>query len=152
MTMASSIELRPPFLDPRIIDFARSLPTSITNRGNVPKWVVREAARRYVDAANVDRKKSGFKVPLSEWFRTDLRDRVHDLLLGPSTLSSGFVVPREVERILADHQRHRVDAWRQIWALVTFELFCRHLNDPQRRSQSHGDSDVSETIRVPARS
>ncbi len=145
MTMASSIELRPPFLDPRLIDFARSLPSSITNKGNVPKWVVREAAKRYVDAANVDRKKTGFKVPLSEWFRTDLRDRVHDLLLGPATLSSAFVAQTEVERILSDHQRKRVDAWRQIWALVTFELFCRQLENPQPRPQNRRVSGASAT-------
>lgn len=130
MTMASSIELRPPFLDPRIIDFARSLPSSITNKDNVPKWPVRMAAKRYVDASNIDRPKSGFRVPLTAWFRTDLREQINVLLTGPHAQSGEFVNATEVQRILQDHQSGKVDAWRQIWALVTFELFCRQLADP----------------------
>jgi asparagine synthase (glutamine-hydrolysing) len=130
MTMASSIELRPPFLDPRLVDFARSLPSSITNRNNVPKWPVRMAAKRYVDAANIDRPKTGFSVPLSEWFRGDLREQVNDLLVGPAAKSSAFVDAGEVKKILRDHESRRVDAWRQIWALLTFEIFCRHLARP----------------------
>ena len=148
MTMASSIELRPPFLDPRIIDFARSLPSSITNKGNVPKWVVREAAKRYVDAANVDRPKTGFKVPLSEWFRTDLHDRVHELLLGSGTLSKEFIAQAEVQRILENHQSERVDAWRQIWALVTFEMFCRQLVNPQPRPSARRITDPAQSSGV----
>jgi asparagine synthase (glutamine-hydrolysing) len=130
MTMASSIELRPPFLDPRLVDFARSLPSSITNKGNTPKWPVRMAAKRYVDASNIDRPKTGFSVPLSAWFRGDLRERVTDLLVGPAAKSGDLVDANEIRRILNDHQRGKVDAWRQIWALLTLELFCRQLADP----------------------
>lgn len=81
MTMASSIELRPPFLDARVVEFALSLPSSVKLHDRTPKWPVRELARRYVDADLIDRPKVGFRVPIGDWFRGRLRAEVEELLL-----------------------------------------------------------------------
>ena len=82
MSMAASLELRPPLLDHRAVELAFSLPSSFKVRGGVSKWVLKEVARRYLPSQVVDRRKVGFRVPLDVWFRTGLRDSMWDRLTG----------------------------------------------------------------------
>src|SRR5690606_32569028 len=69
MSMAASLELRPPFLDYPLAELAFRLPSDVKRRDGTGKWVVKEIARRHLPAEIVDRPKSGFKVPLDAWFR-----------------------------------------------------------------------------------
>ena len=82
MSMAASLELRPPLLDHRLVELAFRLPSSVKVRDGVTKWVLKEVARRYLPAEVVDRRKVGFRVPLDDWFRVGLRDSVRDRLTG----------------------------------------------------------------------
>ena len=89
MSMAASLELRPPFLDHRLVELAFDLPSSVKVRGRTTKWVVKEVARRHLPSDVVDRPKIGFQVPLDKWFRAGLRDMAFDLLTGPSSFVGG---------------------------------------------------------------
>ncbi|HLV14703.1 MAG TPA: asparagine synthase (glutamine-hydrolyzing), partial [Xanthomarina sp.] len=75
-TMAFSLEARSPLLDYRVVEFARSLPTSFKFKGKNQKRILKEVLYQYVPKEIFDRPKSGFGIPLSHWFRTDLRDFV----------------------------------------------------------------------------
>lgn len=125
MSMAASLELRPPFLDHRLVELAFTLPASVKLRGRTTKWVVKEVARRYLPAEIVDRPKVGFKVPLDSWFRGGLRNLAGDLLTGPSSFVGSTFDPAAVGRLLAAHARGDRDEQARIWTLLSLEVWHR---------------------------
>jgi asparagine synthase (glutamine-hydrolysing) len=125
MSMAASIENRPPFLDHRLVELAFAVDSSMKVRGRSGKWIVKEIARRHLPAEIVDRKKVGFRVPLDEWFRGGLRDFAHDLLLGNDSFVSSWLDRGQIERMLTDHQSGRRNEEIRLWTLLGLEVFER---------------------------
>ena len=123
MSMAASLELRPPFLDRRLVELAFRLPSSVKARNGVTKWIVKEVARGYLPASIVDRQKSGVRVPLDEWFRGSLEELAWDLLAGPGSFATQILDRRIVERVLRDHRRHRRDESMRIFTLLGLEVW-----------------------------
>ncbi|SDI65253.1 asparagine synthase (glutamine-hydrolysing) [Actinokineospora alba] len=129
MSMAASLELRPPFMDHRVVELAFSLPSSVKVRNGVTKWVVKEVARRHLPADVVDRKKAGFRVPLDAWFRGGLRDMAHDLLTGPSSFAASVLEPGAVRRLLAEHDSGSRNEQPRLWTLLSLEVWHRGLGN-----------------------
>jgi asparagine synthase (glutamine-hydrolysing) len=127
MSMAASLELRPPFLDHRMVELAFSLPSSVKLRGGTTKWVVKEVARKHLPADVVDRRKVGFKVPLDAWFRAGLRDMAFDLLTGPSSFTGTTFDPSEIRELLDGHCSGRRNEQSKIWTLLSLEVWHREL-------------------------
>ncbi|MFO1032084.1 MAG: asparagine synthase (glutamine-hydrolyzing) [Planctomycetota bacterium] len=125
MSMAASIENRPPFLDHELVELAFRVDSSLKVHGKVGKWIVKEIARRYLPANIVDRKKVGFRVPLDEWFRGGLKDYVHDLLLGRDSFVSRYLDKKVVAGLLADHMRGRRNEELRLWTLLGLEVWQR---------------------------
>jgi asparagine synthase (glutamine-hydrolysing) len=125
MTMAASVELRPPFLDRRVVDLAFALPSRVKVRRGVTKWVVKEVARRYLPEAIVDRRKVGFRVPLDRWFREGLRDDVRSLLLGGDAFVPDLLDRRSVEHLVDAHESGRRNEEIRIWTLMGLEVWAR---------------------------
>jgi asparagine synthase (glutamine-hydrolysing) len=123
MTMAASVELRPPFLDHDVVEFSLGLPSSLLVRDGVGKWLVKEVARRHLPASVTDRAKSGFRVPLDEWFRAGLREHASDLLLAPSSLASRYLDRRSVVGLLDSHSSGRRDESTRIFTLTSLEVW-----------------------------
>ncbi|WP_033400979.1 asparagine synthase (glutamine-hydrolyzing) [Actinokineospora enzanensis] len=128
MSMAASLELRPPFLDHRLVELAFSLPSSVKVRGGVTKWVVKEVARRHLPDDVVDRAKSGFKVPLDAWFRNGLRDMANDLLTGPSSFVAQTLEPTAVRRLLSEHESGTRNEQPRLWTLLSLEVWYREFD------------------------
>lgn len=80
MTMAASVELRVPFLDARVLEFAASLPADFKVRGWPPKRILRAALKNKIPEPILKRKKVGFPVPYDRWLRNELKDMVHDTI------------------------------------------------------------------------
>jgi asparagine synthase (glutamine-hydrolysing) len=127
MSMAASLELRPPFLDHRLVELAFRLPSAVKVRGGVTKWVVKEVARRHLPAEIVDRRKIGFKVPLDTWFRGGLREMAHDLLDAPGSFAGEVFDRVTVRRLLAAHDSGDRDEQPRIWTLLSLEVWHREL-------------------------
>lgn len=125
MTMAASIESRMPFMDHELAELVARLPDDCRIRGGQDKWLLREGMRRILPAEILDRPKVGFRVPVNDWFRTTMRDWVHDHLTGTDSRSRDLYDPAELSRILSDHNRGRQNHEKLIWTLVTLELFLR---------------------------
>ena len=125
MSMAASIENRPPFLDHELVELAFRIDSSLKVKGSSGKWIVKEIARKHLPANIVDRKKVGFRVPLDEWFRGGLKDYVHDLLLGRDAFVSRYLQRSVVEAMLGDHMRGRRNEELRLWTLLGFEVWHR---------------------------
>jgi asparagine synthase (glutamine-hydrolysing) len=126
MTMAASIEERGPFLDHRLVEMAARIPTRLLTRGFKTKALLKDALRPYVPRQALFRRKVGFRVPVGEWFKKPLRSLVGDLLLSPQAATRGYFNARSIEQFVREHFDGVRDRQKQIWALVNFELWCRH--------------------------
>jgi asparagine synthase (glutamine-hydrolysing) len=123
MTMAASVELRPPFLDHRLVELAFRLPPATKVRAGTGKVVLRRVAADLVPPAVVRRPKEGFRVPLDEWFRGGLRDLAWDRLLSRSSFVTTVFERSAVQRLLERHQRGEQDEDIRIWTLLGLEVW-----------------------------
>ena len=123
MSMAASLELRPPLLDHRLVELAFRLPSSVKVRRGTTKWVLKEVARRYLPAEVVDRRKVGFRVPLDEWFRSGLRDSMWDRLTGTASFVAQTFDRAAVVTLLERHESGRFSEESRIWTLMCLEVW-----------------------------
>ncbi len=127
MTMAASVELRPPFLDSEIVDFSMGLPNSLLVHRGRGKWLVKKLGERYLPTEIVHRRKSGFKVPLNEWFRGGLRDYAWDLVTSSESVTQTYMNPVVVRELFQRHDRGIRDESIRIWTLASLEVWHRTL-------------------------
>jgi asparagine synthase (glutamine-hydrolysing) len=130
MSMANSLELRVPFLDHRVVQFAATLPTSLKLRGFTKKYILKRLMAPRLPTSSVHGRKRGFNVPVPLWLHGELRDLVHDVL-GPDRIRrDGFFDPEVVETMIKNHETRRLDLSRNIWGLLVFALWL----DEQRQA------------------
>lgn len=123
MSMAASVELRPPFLDHRVVETAFALPDRMKVRRGATKWVLRQVAQAYLPPNVVQRRKVGFRVPLDAWFRASLKDMAFDMLLSP-TAFVGETFDRSVIRSMLDrHVAGQSNEQIRIWTLMALEMW-----------------------------
>jgi asparagine synthase (glutamine-hydrolysing) len=124
MTMANSIELRVPFLDHKVLEFAASLPERFKIRGLTTKYLAKRALRNHVPREILQRKKVGFPVPYESWLRTELRGWMFDVLFDRETLSRGYFNKNAIEKLAAENLRTGAYS-KELLALVSLELWHR---------------------------
>lgn len=129
MSMAASVEARVPLLDNPLVDWAMHLPARHKIRGLEGKVLLKRLARKLLPNTIVDRPKVGFTVPLSPWFRGELRELLTDTLLSPTCLQRGYLEPAALRGYVADHLEGRRDRGRELWTLLTLELWHRQWID-----------------------
>jgi asparagine synthase (glutamine-hydrolysing) len=122
-SMAHSLEVRSPFLDHHVVEFAASLPVSMKLRGRTAKYLLKRAMRTRLPPAVLERPKAGFGVPIDEWFRGSLGDTARDLLLGKRATERGYFETKTVRRYLDDHAKGRAQHHARLWSLVMLELW-----------------------------
>lgn len=122
MTMATSVELRVPLLDSRILEFAASLPGEYKVYGLTTKRILKAALAQSVPKAILSRRKTGFPVPYDKWLRNELRDFVGDLLLGAGTAVSTYFSKRAVHDLIVKYNRGEGGA-REVFCLLVLELW-----------------------------
>jgi asparagine synthase (glutamine-hydrolysing) len=133
MAMAAGVEVRVPFLDIDLVDFAGSLPASVKQRGREGKWVLKKAMERYLPLDVIYRPKSGFGAPLRRWMRHELRDLLSDQLSSQSLRARGMFDPAAVQRLIADNDSGKVDATYTLLSLLCIEIWCRQFIDKKAR-------------------
>jgi asparagine synthase (glutamine-hydrolysing) len=124
VTMAHAIELRVPFLDHELMEYAWSLPDHLKIAGGVGKALLRRSARGRVPQAILDRPKKGFGTPTAAWLRGGMRALAHDALTDSRSLTRSRFDARFVERLLTRHQGGE-DLSAELWPLVVLELWHR---------------------------
>jgi asparagine synthase (glutamine-hydrolysing) len=125
MSMAHSLEVRPPFLDHRIVEFANALPRRLKIRGGTQKVVLRELMRGKLPETVLNRKKTGFDIPTHDWFRGVLRGLLVDTVTPDAIAATGVFDGRAIEALIRDHMERRINAGYHLWGLLTLFLWMK---------------------------
>jgi asparagine synthase (glutamine-hydrolysing) len=125
MSMAHSLEVRPPFLDHRIVEFAAGLPQRMKIRGFQQKVVLRELMRDKLPESVLNRKKIGFDIPTHDWFRGPLRELLMDVLSPEAIEATGIFDTRAVQSLIRDHMERRINVGYHLWGLLTLFLWMK---------------------------
>ena len=117
MTMAHSLEARPPLIDHRLVEFAATIPSKFLLRNGTTKYLFKKAMRGVLPDTIIDRPKHGFAVPLARWFRNELGPFARDILLSDTCRRRGILDPECVQRLL------QLNAWGrnldlQLWTML----------------------------------
>jgi asparagine synthase (glutamine-hydrolysing) len=160
MSMANSLEVRAPFLDHSVAEWASMLSPRWKLRFGELKYILKKLAERLGVPKNVlYRPKQGFSMPLLHWFRQSPAPPLLDVLLEPRTMQRGYFDRKGVTQRLLEHRKGIRDRSWELWHLLIFELWHRNFVEPKlhghcletfRRSISRRDSDSSVPQVLPA--
>jgi asparagine synthase (glutamine-hydrolysing) len=123
MSMAHSLEVRPPFLDHRIVEFAGRLPYDLKVNGSKLKFVLRELMRDKLPQSVLRRSKQGFDIPAHHWFRTILKPLLLETVNRESVESTGVFHWPAVQKAIGDHLERRANYGYHLWGLLTLFLW-----------------------------
>ena len=123
MTMATAVELRVPFLDHKLVEYAAGLPDRMKVRQNQGKWILRQAMGTVLPPSILHRRKKGFPMPAEAWFRYELRDFVRDSLLTRDSACMEFFNRQAIEHIVNMQEQGRLPGYQEVWSLLVFEFW-----------------------------
>ncbi len=124
-SMANSLESRVPFLDYRLVEFIERLPPSLKLNGFNGKYLHKKAAQKWLPNNIIYRKKKGFDNPIEHWFRSGMKSYVEDCLLSSDSATARYFNQDYIRRILKLDSEGKEQYRRQIYLLVSFELWHR---------------------------
>jgi asparagine synthase (glutamine-hydrolysing) len=125
-SMAASVEVRVPFVDPVVAQAAFSIPGNAKIRRGQGKAALKQAAKAWLPQEIVHRPKASFSAPLRAWVRGDLNEVIRDVLVGGELVQSGVIRRDALSGLVEDDRAGREDRSKQIWQLLTLELWYRH--------------------------
>lgn len=128
-SMMNSLEIRSPFLDYQLAEFAASIPAHIKMKDGIQKYLLKKLAVKYIDKDIFKRKKMGFGIPVKQWIKNELKDFVSDLLLSERANSRKIFNRAYIANLLNEHNTDKCDHTHKIWALVCLELWFQKFTD-----------------------
>ncbi len=122
-SMQNSLEIRAPFLDHNIVEFAAALPARFKLRGLTTKYILKQLALRYLPKEIVNRPKKGFGIPITEWLKNDLKEPMLELLSKESLESTGILDYQGVKGLIDSHLDGSANNRKLLWSLLSFQLW-----------------------------
>lgn len=135
-SMAVSLEVRAPFLDARVAEFAASLPPNYKLRGAKTKYILKRAVANLLPPFVARRGKKGFGVPVAEWLKGKLRPLARDLLSPERVRKAGVFDPEYVTKLQDEHERGVANHRKLLWTLLMFELWHESFVETPRRIET----------------
>lgn len=117
----SSLEVRVPILDHKFAELTFKIPSNLKLKGTEQKYIFRKAMRKYLPDTIINGPKKGFGIPLSNWFKEELKEYVSDTLLTGTPLLSKYLDQNYIKTIVEDHNYGKRDFSSRIWSLLFFE-------------------------------
>jgi asparagine synthase (glutamine-hydrolysing) len=128
-SMHHSLEVRAPFLDTAVVDFANSLPLTYKLKNFKQKYILKQLMAGRLPTEIINRKKKGFGVPLADWFNHELKTLTENYLSKEKIEQEGLFDHDYIAQILKEHHARRKDNRKQIWSLLVFELWREKWGD-----------------------
>lgn len=122
-SMAVSLEVRVPLLDHRVVEYTSMIPDSLKYRRGVAKYLLKKILNRYVPRCLFERSKMGFGIPISRWFRDELKELLLTYLSAERLKGEGFFDHRLVEKKIKEHLSGRVDNTYRLWSLLMWQMW-----------------------------
>lgn len=137
MSMAVSLEVRPPLLDHEVVEYVATIPSGMKLGSHWrSKYILKQIARRFLPDAIVNRRKSGFSMPVKNWLRRELKPMLLDVIESGSLNRHGqFFTEPYIRRLVVEHDTMRANHSHVLWTLLVLGLWC----DEYLRSQSPSD-------------
>lgn len=127
-SMACSLEMRTPFLDHRLIEFAAGLPTDLKVRGFKTKYILKKAVEKWLPQKIVYRQKRGFTAPVASWLRNELQPLLADTLEEGKLKRQGLFNSANVQQLIREHSTAQADHRKALWTLLCFQLWYDRWN------------------------
>ena len=124
-SMLHSLEVRAPFLDRDVAEFAARLPLEYKLHGFKRKWLLKKAFAKLLPPEILHRNKRGFQIPVAQWLRTRLRPLMEDLLSHDSLKAQGIFQPQAVRALMDRHFSGQEDLRKPLWTLLVLQLWWR---------------------------
>jgi asparagine synthase (glutamine-hydrolysing) len=140
MTMANSVELRVPFLDHKVIEFAANIPSRYKVRGKTTKYILKETLSGIIPGELIHREKVGFPVPYGKWLRNEMLGYTREILLDDQAIRRGYFKKDGLERMIRENQSGGAYS-KEIFSLLVLELWHRRFLDsrgPQKPIEPRG--------------
>jgi asparagine synthase (glutamine-hydrolysing) len=129
-SMAVSLEVRAPFLDLRVAEYAASLPLEYKLKGGKGKYILKKAVEDLLPRAILRRPKKGFGIPVAEWLKNRLNPLMHDLLAPAKLKNQNLFNADYVQKLIKEHETGAASNHKQLWTLLVFQLwfdnFCQN--------------------------
>lgn len=122
-SMANSLEVRVPLLDHKLVEFIASVPTRYKLEGNIGKAIFKKMFENKLPHEVLYRKKRGFEIPVSSWFRNELAEYVKNVLLSSKLLTEPYFDRKYIEQMIVDHQAGKQDLGPQLWILMSLAIW-----------------------------
>ena len=123
LSMANSVEVRPPFLSSELIRFANSLPGSLKIKHGRSKHILKQAVGDLLPQQLVDRPKEGFLMPMNAWIRDYLYSFFDSILSESEIRKHGILCPKRVRELLMEHTIGRQNHGNRLWNLLLFQMW-----------------------------
>ena len=128
-SMGNSLETRIPFLDNRVVEYAWQIPLDYklkkTNNKVINKWILKEILYKYIPEEFFDRPKSGFGIPLGEWFRGPLKEWAEDLISENLLKKYNLIDSKIVQNIWNEHLSGKKNNEHALWSILIFQSWCQ---------------------------
>lgn len=142
MSMAHSLEVRPPFLDHRLVEFAGRLPLKLKIRGKRTKVLLRRLMDSKLPSGMLNPRKEGLDIPVHEWLRGPLRPLLLETLHRERVESAGLFANATVQYLIDMHLSRRANLGYHLWGLLTLHLWIRRWNIQTQKAMSWIESDT----------
>lgn len=135
MSMAHSLEVRPPLMDYRLVEYAASIPADLKLRGRSLKYILKKVAARYLPPELITRPKQGFGFPIARWMRTELAVFLRNLFARSRFVELGLFDGAYMSALLEEHLSGKADHNFRLWILLNLEIWQRHCIEGQSVEQ-----------------
>lgn len=149
MSMANSMEVRCPFADQHLVEFALRIPSNLKVKVMQSKWIIRAAMQHDLPKEVLQKRKTGFAAPAPLWINGELKQLVQNVLSTENVRRRGIFRPQAVDSVLHDHYTQRRDNSYKIWALLMLELWYQEYIDSAQAGVG-ARSETGEPSAIPA--
>ncbi|MCA6432397.1 MAG: asparagine synthase C-terminal domain-containing protein, partial [Cytophagales bacterium] len=128
MAMAHGVEVRVPFLDNELVEFACTIPPSLKMKGQETKYILKKVAERYLPNEVIYRPKTGFGAPVRKWITTDMKPLIAERLSPMRISGVGIFDSQKIQQLIADNEAGKIDASYSIWSLLAIDSWIRQFS------------------------